>query len=79
MHDTVDPRELMASAYICSSSTDQLMLGMAGHVQVAGIFITKDGVPIVYHPMNPRGVWQPIGSSMGWSAAATVPCTGLGV
>lgn len=79
MPDTFDPRELLASAYVCSSSTDQLMLGMAGHVQVAGVFITCDGVPIVYHPLDPRGVWQPMGGSMGWSAAATVPCTGLGV
>ena len=76
MPDTLDPKELMASAYICSSSTDQLMLGMAGHVQVAGIFITKDGVPIVYHPLDPRGVWQPMPGSMGWSATATVPYKG---
>lgn len=65
--DKVDVRELMASAYICSSSTDQLMLGMAGHVTVAGIFVTKDGVPIVYHPTNPKGRWFPMGGGMGVS------------
>lgn len=73
MPDTFDPRELMASAYICSTSTDQLMLGLAGHSPVLGVFVTQYGEAIAYHPTNPKGVWQPIPATMGWSEAAMVP------
>ena len=63
MPDTLDASSLMASAYICTVSTDQLMLGLGGHTPVLGVFITAGGAAIPYHPVSPRGPAHPIQST----------------
>jgi hypothetical protein len=60
MSDTLDASSLMASAYICTVSTDQLMLGLAGHTPLLGVFITAGGVAIAYRPTPSRGKGNPI-------------------
>jgi hypothetical protein len=60
-----NPRELLASAYICSSATDQLMLGRLQKSVVMACFVLEDGSEIWYRPMKGGKRWAPISGTCG--------------
>ena len=68
----LDISSLMASAYIASSSADQLAFGMAGHSIEYGVFMTAGGVAIVYMPQPIAKTFNGIDATVGWSGAEIV-------